>query len=76
MTKTTGNHARNHEGSLRNENESGDGLPAAGRKPRSTSRQAPNHMSTAAGGGISPASAGESLNWRILPAKSKEDEQR
>ena len=76
MTEIIRNHHRNHKNSSESGDENEEGLPAAGKKPRPTSRQAPNYMSTACGGGISPASAGEPVQWRTLPAKLKEDDQR
>ena len=55
MTMTTGNHPRNHENSLRNEDENGKELPAAGNRHEETSRQAVNHMPDAVGVGVSQA---------------------
>lgn len=74
MTEITRTHHRNHENSPESGSENREGLPAAGKKSRSTSRQALNHMSTACGGGISPASAGEPITWRMMPAHIKDDD--
>jgi len=46
MTASTGNQHRDHENSPKFGDENGEGLPAAGKRPCTTSRQAHNHMST------------------------------
>ena len=59
MTTITRNHHRKHQNSPEIGYENEEGLSAARKQPCTTSRQALNHMSAAAGGGIFPASAGK-----------------
>lgn len=66
-------HHRNHQNSLEIASENEDGLPAARKDTCTTSRQALNHMSTAAGGGIFPASAGKRVERKTLEIEISDD---